>query len=367
MNEQISSNKSRNLKEYSEKKLVLNSNPSFAWFALTSRCNMMCEHCPVVRKSEENADIIEEVYERFCKEILPTLEEVTIGANNYGEQLLSKRIVNFLERTNNEGVKVKIWTNGTLLTGEVLDKLIEVNADVTISIEGADKNYSDIRHIPYSIFKSNLNNLILERNKKKKSLSVVLRFTAFKSNLNDLFKLLDLGIDAINIGYLQPKNSEWQSKSFNFDEIKQLESQFIPSLIEKAKEKNVKIKFTNIYQGAEATKSASSCGDPWMRISVRENGDILPCCVAGDSLIMGNLAKKHFKEIWNGKRYIAFRKSFIDCKLKSTCRICSGLYSSKGYGIWDWCQKQVKSVLLRFRLYKILKFLTSVKRRIYRL
>ena len=66
------------------------------------------------------------------------------------------------------------------------------------------------------------------------------------------------------------------------------------------------------------------------------NGDIVPCCrdTKGD-FIMGNIFKEDFKDVWNGPKYLKFRKQVAtQQKELSICQLCEGfelppLYLSK--------------------------------------
>jgi radical SAM protein with 4Fe4S-binding SPASM domain len=66
----------------------------------------------------------------------------------------------------------------------------------------------------------------------------------------------------------------------------------------------------------------------WLYYSttIQWNGDVVPCCrdTQGD-VVMGNIFKQDFGEIWNGKKYKSFRKKVgRDQKNLELCRLCSG-------------------------------------------
>lgn len=70
----------------------------------------------------------------------------------------------------------------------------------------------------------------------------------------------------------------------------------------------------------------------WLNYSlvILANGDVVPCCRDPKGLhIMGNLLKQDLADIWNGERYIAFRKSILTEQGKvSICRLCSSYPAS---------------------------------------
>ena len=74
----------------------------------------------------------------------------------------------------------------------------------------------------------------------------------------------------------------------------------------------------------------NSC--PWIYYSmaIQANGDVVPCCRdARGKHIMGNLLNQSFKSIWNGERYLAFRREILNNQSQmNICSLCSGYPAS---------------------------------------
>ena len=68
-----------------------------------------------------------------------------------------------------------------------------------------------------------------------------------------------------------------------------------------------------------------ACNEPWRKLIIRANGDVLPCCsFYGYEIVVGNIAQTPLKEIFNGKQLRNLRKEFkegIYCL--SPCNACS--------------------------------------------
>jgi len=70
------------------------------------------------------------------------------------------------------------------------------------------------------------------------------------------------------------------------------------------------------------------CMRPWTTAYVTANGNCLPCCIAPfatdqyESLILGNLFEQPFAQIWNGRRYQAFRAALQSQKPPEACQSC---------------------------------------------
>lgn len=70
----------------------------------------------------------------------------------------------------------------------------------------------------------------------------------------------------------------------------------------------------------------------WLNYSlvILANGDVVPCCRDPKGQhVMGNLLRQDLADIWNGERYLAFRRSILTEQSKvSICRLCSGYPAS---------------------------------------
>lgn len=344
-------------------KTIVDKFPSTAWFALTGKCNIKCTHCPAIREAENNSDITDDLYDKFIDKILPKLNNLILGANNFGEQTLSKKIYDLIDKASKCNVKVKIWTNGTLLNDRLINKIIEKNTNVTISMEGVEENYENIRKASYVKIKQNIISLINKKKENNSDIKIEIAYTVIKDNLNDIYELIDFGFDMININYLIPINKEWEKNTFTQNEILELENTFFEDLKIYAHSKRVGITLKKSVTDVNSDVSILLCSDPWTKVNIRENGDVLPCCIAGDDMIMGNLSVSTFDDIWNSNKYKKLRQSIIDRKLIGTCRNCKGQYKKN---ITDIVKTNIKYVLIKMKLYKLLNILVESNRYIRR-
>jgi radical SAM protein with 4Fe4S-binding SPASM domain len=281
------------------------------------------------------------------------LETVCLGGNNLGEQLLSENIEDFIDKSWNIGTKINLITNGTLLKDALLDKIVEKVSVISISAEGAGENYYKIRHVDYKIFKNNIETLIALRNKKGSNLQIIIAYTAFKSNLEDLFTLLKLGVDGFTISYVYPKNLQWQQRCFTPLEIKKIESDFMIRFVKEANLKNVKVDHRKVSAAYRA-----DCVLAWTDVSITELGDVFPCCVADNSLRMGNIRNKPFRDVWNGRRFVALRKSFVGGKLLPRCKKCYGVFDPVAD---NTILKKIRFFLIKHKLRGVLEFLFYIR------
>ena len=257
-------------------------------------CNLKCEFCAISNKEHKRNKSFMEMddFRLLIDSIVDSgwhlKQLVLVGL---GEPLLNKNIVKFvkLAKLSKHIDKVHIVTNGTMLTHDVTDQLLEAGLDVLrVSINGL----SDDDYIKYTGTKINFNDLV----------SNITYFYEQKSNQTKLYvKIMDYQIkgkeclfentfssisDVINIEYLTMD----YKKITNELSIKGLKG------FEKVVTQICPLPFYHIYCNADATISA--------------------CCVAGPwytppALIIGDLHVVKLSEIWNGSAFNKFLISML--------------------------------------------------------
>ncbi|MFO7956553.1 MAG: radical SAM protein [Candidatus Brocadiia bacterium] len=78
------------------------------------------------------------------------------------------------------------------------------------------------------------------------------------------------------------------------------------------------------YAGTKPLEGHNSCVVPWMRADILPNGDVYPCIDFPD-YIVGNIRETSLMELWNGPRYVAFRRE-LQRGLLPICGRCQTLY-----------------------------------------
>jgi len=104
---------------------------------------------------------------------------------------------------------------------------------------------------------------------------------------------------------------------------------------------NVQNKFI-IYSDDKSTNDKiNKCDMLDSTITVRWNGDVVPCCYDLTSkLIMGNVKNSMLIDIWNNNKYNVLRSSIANRNHISICKKCS-VVNNKRYLIPKWESKSV--------------------------
>lgn len=169
------------------------------YIEVTTLCNFDCITCIRNSWDDDLSQMSVDTFEKIAEALpgLPELECVHFGG--FGEPFSHPGIFDMLRAVKEAGFKVEIITNGSLLTSEVVDKLIELKVDmVFVSMDAPDREeYERIRQ--GGSFTSVLANVaaLVERKKELKSKfpELGMEFVAMKSNYHKLPELVSVAND----------------------------------------------------------------------------------------------------------------------------------------------------------------------------
>lgn len=279
----------------------------FLWIEVTSKCNLRCIHCynesefqkNTGYSTEELKQLMDEATALGCKMLQLTGGECTLRNDLY-ELLRYARFKEF--------EFIEVFTNGTLLTEEMVRFFAKEGIAVALSIYSYRAEIHDIiTRVPGS-FQKTLNSLKLLI---AYGVSTRCCVTALKQNEEDLDGtsnfLCQLGVLNSSPDLVKPigrgrSMENWPLK-YGFRSI-QTQPSF--SISREAYEKN--LQWNSCWYG---------------KAVITSEGDVLPCVFARD-LVAGNVTKQSLKEIILGKKMQSFWSLNSD-KIE-TCRDCEYRY-----------------------------------------
>jgi len=111
---------------------------------VTRKCNLKCQHCYAFKEGDHSEELsLEQVYKTIddLKKIQPYL--IVYGG---GEPFARKDLIDILKRTKEVlNCRIKILTNGTMLTIEVMQEIKPYIDFVQISLDGKKENHDFLR------------------------------------------------------------------------------------------------------------------------------------------------------------------------------------------------------------------------------
>lgn len=116
-------------------------------FALTNKCNLRCEICGSQRHLDQTGvrrrHMSLKTFEAVAETILPFI--CLVELNSQGDPLLHPNIDTVLTRIAEYGCDVKVQHNGTLLTGRIVDLLLQQHGTIMLSLDAVGAKFDELR------------------------------------------------------------------------------------------------------------------------------------------------------------------------------------------------------------------------------
>lgn len=298
-------------------------------------CNLKCKICLTYIESDKEFsetlkyDLEYEHYDKLLRQLknMGTEEIIITGG---GEPLLKSYTLKIMELIKKLNMRGSLITNGALLSGEIIQKMVEIKWDfIRISLDAPNSEvYLNLKGKDlFNRVKSN----ILSINKYKKECNtskpfVGISYVLQKPNFNYIDKLVDLALEVsvdclIFVALIPSKN--------NFDlAVKGEDAKRCTALLRNASERirgsGLKTNMATFLQYDNPSyynfKEKKICFVPWLAPFIQHNGDVYPCCHSNE--IVGNIKNQHFGKIWDSRNFRNFRKRIQKKQFPNYCKKC---------------------------------------------
>ncbi len=258
-------------------------------YELFYACNLRCPICIMSLPRKEKLRWGDPSQKLGIETVKRLLDEgaahgqAAVGLNGICEPLLSQDLPEIVRYARTAGmVDVMFNTNGLLLEEDVSRELIQAGLTrLMISLDAAtEETYRQIR------IGSDL----------KKVTENIKRFVRLRNEMNARLPIVRVSycVTSINEHELDDFIETW-SPIVDFFSIQHYGNTFEGAY---AKDRSRLFPERHRYNPGQAPR----CAQPWKRVMVRHNGDVIPCCDAsGLGLVIGNVHDRSLKEIWRGQ------------------------------------------------------------------
>jgi len=277
--------------------------PRMVVLNLDFTCNARCIHCPYTNsgiRQESRAlkykFMSEEIFKKIASQAGEHNSFIRISAA--GEPLLHPKLLSLIEYAKIKGCGIGLITNGSLVTQEVSDKLLEMNIEnIEFSADAHDKvTYEKIRiGLNWDDFLANIKYFRKRRDELKTNTNIIISAVNQKLISKDIEKIKKFwsGLaDEVQI-------RKYLSWGIN---LKEKSGDAIPYL-----------------------ENNTPCPIPFDRMFFDTNGDVRMCIydIKGKTNY-GNVLKKTIKQIWQGKEFTALREVHLKREFHKnpTCQNC---------------------------------------------
>lgn len=328
--------------------------PHTIWVVPTTKCNTRCRTCGHFY-ADYGEDMHPDIFARIENEVLDHVQRVHLVGG--GEPLVSKIFPAMLEACFKRGIKVFFITNTIALTEELMRVLVEHDAEIMVSLDGATaETFNSIRpHINFERLMAKLEMIRSVRERSPDSTFRLLTNTVvMRRNLHELRDIVALadryGVDTATFSDLIPHALDPDFTEEVPVAHPHLIREHAPAAVALAHERKLNIEMPSYYAD-HLPKDAGTirCSDgplphqdssrkdiiyadkqfifpkrchmPWTHANFLVDGTVSTCCITSYSL--GNLRESSFDAIWNGARYQAARRTIHTDNPPRACRHCN--------------------------------------------
>lgn len=339
--------------------------PSTIYLAVNSVCNLRCKMCDVGQMNKRSqfyknmikaGNLSVETIEKLIKEVKGFNPMIAITST---EPLLHPKIVEIVRLVKRNGLECQLTTNGYLLEN-FAEELVRSGLDyLWVSLDGPGEIHDKIRGVKGTFDRAVNGIKKIEYFKKKygkKSPEIDINFVISNLNYNHLSSFLDelrrleirpslVTFSHMNfvtsemarehnkkfwwfcvatkssVAVLDPKKIDTRKLDEDISrvktEYKDFDVKFVP---------DISGKYLNIYyKHPEKFVTKRVCVAPWKSAQIQANGDCIPLTRCFN-IVLGNIHKDSFKEIWNNERYRRLRKELRRFGAFPACSRCCGMF-----------------------------------------
>ena len=281
--------------------------PYIVYFEPTQFCNLRCYFCSNKEIAMDlKTSMLNNIFVKFISDLSDFEDNIRVlSINGNGEPMAHNLLPHFISmaKKSNKIDKIRLITNGTLLTSELNSELISAGTDmIWISVEA------------------------MSSEKYKQIADVEIDFKKFVDNIRDLYEKRDrckIYIKIVNVGL---ENELDRALFFHtFENIcDNIMVENITNIYGGFKSISDKTKILNRFSNQEV-EYFDLCDYLFKGISLNADGTCSPCPVDWKhDLVLGDITKNSLFEIWNSEHLKQLRLQFLEGNIKNipTCKDC---------------------------------------------
>lgn len=283
----------KKLREFKLSDLIISIEPS-------NVCNSKCAMCPYQKMTRQKETMAMDLFRKIVDDCVKNGIE-KFNLNFYNEPFLDPLIFERIAYLKSNGLKVKLYSNGSVVDAEKTEKIIKSGLDeIIFSVDGAKKEtYEKIRiGLDFDATVSNILCLIKRRNESGLKIPrILVAFVRQDINKNEIKDFQEF----------------WKDKAdkiiIAFDDNRNETSPF--------------------FKNGEINLMAFPCRKLWTELVVMSNGKVPLCCIDCDGKVaLGDFKTQTLAEIWNSAGFQKVRDWHLNFESSriALCRNCVHSY-----------------------------------------
>jgi MoaA/NifB/PqqE/SkfB family radical SAM enzyme len=313
---------------------------------LTNKCNLRCEICGS-QKHLDRAGVRRRhmdfaTFSAVCETLFPVVAEVEL--NSQGDPLLYPQIDQVLDSIAMHGCETKIQHNGTLLSPEMIERLLQLHGTIMLSLDAVGERFDEVRSGGvWSKAHVGIERLLAARDPTRLSIGIYPTITQRTiGNAIDIVEWsADHGVDHVNFHRYSPVQDSWERppddaayervrddlRRWSDDRSNPIKLQFENASLNTAPVRDRKFRFADPLKAAwlfesgtvmfptaagQAGASARSiCAAPDEYLEISLDGEMSACCRSQDVKLGRATSVDAFADAWFGNNYALIRQSLL--------------------------------------------------------
>lgn len=306
-----------NQKEIRAGRVELKSLPRYIMVELTQGCNLRCPMCRPASISYREREMDRSIFWHATELLFPTAEIVDV--RGWGESLLAPDIDDILTAVEQYGARCRIVTNLSLKRRRAMDRLVEMDAMIDVSLDAATQKVLDLSRTgaKFPIIDQNLRRISEQLLNRDSIDSLRIVATVQGCTVDSLVGLVEYAAD------VRVRNVVLNEVTLSKDDPNSLTGldhevdAAVHAASVRAGELGVELfAGTKLGTCVGLKKSVPFCVHPWAYATIGYDGSVGYC----DHLIgpmmkhsgMGVLTDRGFDGIWNGSEWLELRRWHAD-------------------------------------------------------
>jgi radical SAM protein with 4Fe4S-binding SPASM domain len=276
-----------------------------------SACNLKCSHCPTGVLPMARTIMTPPLFERALEQVAMHVPPIRVAVLYHGgEPFLNKHFLSMVPRVKALGIAhVKAVSNAMLIKPDMCDSIVASGLDaIEFSLDGESPQENDRIRVKCKFdHVSSIIRLMAAANERRgRPLTISIATTQFQT-VRDFVPERAAPVPA----YLRETFADIENQI----EFKSTWAMQWPSLAPSAG--------YDILRDDSPRKPVTACSLIDDTLTIRANGDVVPCCFDLTSMaVMGNIKTQSLADIWNGSPYQVFRAKFAAGQHPKLCEGC---------------------------------------------
>jgi MoaA/NifB/PqqE/SkfB family radical SAM enzyme len=320
--------------------------PRELYVEVTNRCNSRCQTCiRTFELLEPLRDLTLAEFQAIVDQF-PVPERVVL--HGIGEPLLNAELAAMIRYVKDQhpSAEVLFNSNAILLDEDWQRALMDAGLDeFRVSLDAANADtYTRIRGIDaFDMVIENLRRFASLPEAERPGLSFWL--TAMRENLRELPTLVnlaaELGVPEVYVQRLVLFDRGLaRAEQSVYRQLRAQEEAALSEAAERAQAHGLAFRASGLVSPQESLRGRndgrkpwSACFRLWTTTYITANGNVLPCCISPFSttdytgLVLGNIFRSPFAQIWNGAKYVKRRAALHTAQPLHPCELCGMSWS----------------------------------------